>query len=163
MGFFFCYANLDGTRNAASEVQISPQPTRVDYPTTPFGNIIETAGGTVVQQQPDRDSRVRAWEWVGYPGWFIKYQELWSELEPLRSRYRRQLSLSPYVYLKEDETGEFCVITPAAEALVTRTFPYFKCRVLELSRELRKDGGLVRYEVTRLAFTIDDATWNYLG
>lgn len=163
MGFWFALADTDGSLLAGSETEISPRPTRVEYPTTPAGQLLETQGGQVIQQQPTRDNRRRAWEWVGYPGWFQRYQDLFAQLEPLRSRYRAEAGLSPYVWLKEDETQEFCRITPVSGTSVTRTFPYFKCRVLGVTRELRKDGGLVRYDTTRVEFTVEDPNWNYLS
>jgi hypothetical protein len=100
---------------------------------------------------------------VGYPGWFVNYQALWAQLEPLRSRYRAEAGLSPWVYLKDSETQELALITPVDADTVTRTYPFWKCRVTGVTRELRKDGGLVRYEVTRLEFQIEDASWNGLG
>lgn len=163
MGFWYAYADTDGTLLSGSETELMPKPTRVVYPTEPLAQYLETSGGNVIQQQPNLDSRRRAWEWVGYPGWWVNYQALWSKLEPLRSRYRAAAGLNPHVYLKEDESQELCLITPVDADTVTRTFPYWKVRVLGVSRTLRDDGGLVRYEVTRLDFIIVDSAWNYLG
>lgn len=160
MGFYFALAEADGSMSVGTETLISPHPTRVEYPESPAGTILE---GSRIHQQPAEDLRIRAWEWLGYPGWFQRYQDLWNQLEPLRSRYRRSLGLSPYVYLKEDETQELALITPVNATSTTRTFPYWKCRVVDVSRQIRKDGGLVKYDVTRMAFVIEDESWNYLG
>lgn len=163
MGFWFAYSQLDGTIDNATVTEIMPRPTRVDYDHKPLGQTIVTSGGTVVHQQPARENRIRGWEWVGYPGWFIRYQDLWTQLEPLRSRYRAQAGLSPYVYLKEDESRELALIGTPTQTSIPRTYPFFKCRVLGVTRETRKDGGLLVFEVTRLEFVIEDASWNYLG
>ena len=106
MPFFIATADSTGARIANSTVQLAPQPTRVEYPSDPTGTLVVTADGNVVQQQPSKDSRMYAWEWHGYPSWQANYAPLYARLEGLRSRYRKELGLSAYIYVKDSETGK---------------------------------------------------------
>jgi hypothetical protein len=107
MGYHIAIADASGNRVTASERQLSPGPTRVDYPTEAAGSLLETPDGRVIQQQPLKDNRRRSWIWEGYPGWLVTYQDLWSVLESLLSQYRKNYgAATPYVYVKEDVTGE---------------------------------------------------------
>lgn len=229
MPFFLAKADNAGARIAASEVQVSPGPTRVEYPTEPLGSIVDTADGNVVKQQPVKDPRRRAWVWLGYPGWFTNYQTLWTLLEGHLSKFRKaEGALTPYIYIKDTETkllrrrvtdpgtataGAASTITDTGKAWTVNAYTgyvveliqgtgagqvrtiqsntataltvspnwsvnptagtkyavrgfvddWFRARVLEVSQKLRDDGGLVRYDETKLVFVIDDATWNALG
>jgi len=106
MGFHISKCAANGTRIALADVELSPRPVDVEYPTESLGTLREVPDGTPVQQYPAWDGRVRHWVWRGYPGWMFKYQELWTALEPLLSRSRADLAASPYVYLKDDVTGQ---------------------------------------------------------
>lgn len=105
-GFYAAWANPDGTMDVNSAFQIIPGPSRVDYPQTPAGVIVETADGATVQQQPNQDGRQRSWIWENYPV-NASYAFWMPRLEGLRSRYRREAGLSPYVYLAESNTTLF--------------------------------------------------------
>jgi hypothetical protein len=225
MPFYVAKADASGNRIVGSEIQLSPGPTRVDYPTETLFQSQETSGGSVIQQAPSRDPRRRAWVWAGYPGWMVAYQRLWATLESLRSTHRKAYGApTPYVYLRDTETQELrrrVVLTGtatggSANTLVTtgltsgalvgfqlelvdgtgvgqvRTIignttttvtvdapwsinpvsgtkfvargdsnDWFKARVTDVVRTNRQDGGLVRYEETKLVFVLDaDSTWN---
>jgi len=229
MGFWISFADASGNRIAGSEVQLSPAPTEVDYPTTPAGSNLETADGVVIQQQPVKDARQRTWYWNGYPAWMPAYQALWTLLEPLRSRARKAAgAATPYVYVKDTESQELrrldlvtgtvtaggastltdggkawtphvyqtgytveivdgtgkgqtravtdntatqLTVTPSwgtqpstdsKYALRGSVSDWFKVRVLEVSRAIRKGGGNVKYD-SKLVFVIEDAAWNNLG
>lgn len=164
MPFYIAYANADGTRNVATEFMLRPAPSRVVYPVDPTGSRVPTVGGTTIVQQPSVDNRIREWIWEGYPGWMADYQALWAAIEPLRSRYRKMASSSnsPYVYLRETETGLLRTISVSGTT-VTSTSGWLKCRVLEASREIKSDAALTMYQITKLAFTVDDPAFNDLG
>lgn len=106
---FWC-ALADATtslRITGSEVQFMPGPSKVEYPSEFLGQILETADGNAIQQQPTKDPRRRSWVWESYPYYKPAYQRLWASLNDLRARYRQGLTLSPYVYLLDSVTGEF--------------------------------------------------------
>jgi hypothetical protein len=105
MGFWVATADAAGARVTDSEVELSPAPSEVDYAQEPQGSLVESVDGFVVHQQANRDGRRRSWNWIGYPSDQPGYAPLFSMLEGLRSRYRAELGLSPFVYLKEDVTG----------------------------------------------------------
>lgn len=107
-GFYVAFADATGARIIGSEVELSPAPAAVDYPTEPLATFIETADQRLIVQQPTRDGRRRSWIWKGYwpdePG----FARVFAVLERLRSRYRIESGApTPYVYLKEDITREF--------------------------------------------------------
>jgi hypothetical protein len=105
VAFWIATADLDGLRITDSELELQPAPTRVEYPQDPTGEITATDDGRVVQQQTSRDGRLRTWTWAGYPADQSGFKRVWSVLESLRSRYRRELGLSPFVFVKEDVSG----------------------------------------------------------
>jgi hypothetical protein len=107
MGYWVATADASGNRIVGSEVLLQPAPSRPDYDQEAAGQIIDTADGGAVHQQPTLDGRRRTWEWVNYPLDQAGYQRVWPLLESLRSRWRREAGLCPYVYLKEDETRLF--------------------------------------------------------
>lgn len=163
MPFFIAGANTDGSRNVATEVSLTPRPTRVEYPVEPLGTVIPVLGSAVVQQ-PIADNRIRSWIWEGYPGWMPAYQTLWTTLQPLRSRYRVLAGLSPYVYLRDTESTAFRSVAIGANAVVTESFPWVRVRVIEVSRRMRTQGSsLVVWEATTLKFVIEDPAFNDFG
>lgn len=106
-GFFISKADQNGARISAADRELTPGPGKVEYPHEPAGDLLNTVDGRVIQQQPIKDGRLRAWVWRGYPGWLQTYKSLWLALEPLRSRYRKEYgAATPYIYVKEDVTEE---------------------------------------------------------
>ena len=102
-GFWVAMATSAHARSAVA-VELSPAPTRVDYPTTPLGDMIETADGRVVMQQSTKDPRRRAWVWANFGPIITGYERQFRWLEGLRSRYRQQAGQSPYVYVYDGTT-----------------------------------------------------------
>ncbi len=105
MAFWIATADANGDRETDSEVEIRPGPTRVEYPEDPTGDITPTDDGRVVQQQTTQDGRLRTWAWENMPATMPEFRRLWSTLESLRSRYRKEQGLSSWVYVKEDVSG----------------------------------------------------------
>src|SRR5205823_4494620 len=82
-------------------------PIAVDYPPEAGGELLPTADGRLVQQQPGRDNRKRTWIWRNLPADLAGIDDLWRLLLSLRSRYRLLSgAATPFVYLKDDLTGE---------------------------------------------------------
>jgi hypothetical protein len=163
----------------------------------------------------------------------VNTQQLWDQLTPLRSKSRVAYGTSPYVYVKDTETGLLrrqvtvagtataggaTTLTDGTQTWTTNAYAsaaptnftvelisgtgagqrrnivsntgtvltvntawsvnpaaattyaingwvddWFKVRVLDVARELRSDGGLVKYEQIRVEFSMEDAAWNNLG
>jgi hypothetical protein len=164
MPFFIAYADpVTGLQDTGTNTQLSPAPSDVEYP-SPQQTRLATAAGTTIVQRPPVDNRVRSWIWQGYPGWFQRYQDLWTVIEPLHARYRlTDGDATPYAYLKEDETKMLRTISVSGHT-VTSAYPYFRCRIINVERKLTQGPkGLVVYAETRIDFVIDDPTYNDLG
>lgn len=105
MSFYVSKANSAGLRLSSSDTLLTPGPTYVVYPAEALGTILETTDGTQIVQQPNKDSRVRKWVWVGYRDNVPGYQNVWDLLLSLRSRSLKQAgAATPFVYLKDDTT-----------------------------------------------------------
>lgn len=105
MSFYVSKANSAGLRLSSSDTLLSPGPTYVTYPAEALGEILQTADGVQVAQQPNKDGRVRKWVWTGYRDTVGGYLPLWDLLLSLRARSLKQAGAqTPYVYLKDDTT-----------------------------------------------------------
>lgn len=102
-GFWVALATSTHARSAVT-VELSPAPSRVDYPNAPLGEMIETADGRVVMQQPSKDPRRRSWVWTNFGPSITTYERQFRWLEGLRSRYRQQGGQSPYIYVYDGTT-----------------------------------------------------------
>lgn len=102
-GFWVALATSTHARSAVT-VELSPAPSRVEYPDAPLGEMIETADGRVVMQQPSKDPRRRSWVWTNFGPSIATYERQFRWLEGLRSRYRQQSGQSPYIYVYDGTT-----------------------------------------------------------
>ena len=164
MPFWIAYDDGTGNRDVATETQLSPAPSKVEYP-PPAQTRLPTLAGSTIIQRPTVDNRPRAWVWENYPGWFQRYQDLWTIIEPLHARYRLIAGDTvPWVYLKEDETKMLRTLVVSGTT-VTPSYDWFRCRVVNIERRMREGGatGLVVYAETRLEFVIEDSAYNDLG
>lgn len=60
--------------------------------------------------------------------------------------------------------GTLTTVPTAAKVAITYWVDdWFRARVIDVGRDLRDDGGNVRYKETRFSFVIDDAAYNDLG
>ena len=226
-GFWIAMADAAGAKTTR-ETQLSPAPTRVEYPNAALGDIVETADGRVVVQVSTRDPRRRSWIWANFGPEVTSYERQNNWMRQLVSRQRLAQGLSPYVYIYDGTTGLLnyprtlqttvssvsgSVLTIPSmgsgilPALLTHAvvevlpavsggsaYPYerrsvvsatntsltldnplsgapgssnvllswsepawWKARILDTTRELRTEGGLVRYASSRLSFVIDEA------
>lgn len=107
MAFWLAAADADGARIVGTEERLAPGPSSVDYPRDPSGSILETGAGRVIRQVPYTDPRKRAWVWQLLPkgGRYARYDQLFRRLTPLVSRVRREQGLSPWIWLRDTETG----------------------------------------------------------
>jgi hypothetical protein len=106
-GFWYSVADAAGARITTNDMQLSPAPSDVEYPTEFLGSTQMTAEGNNIMQQPPKDSRLRGWIWAGYPARHPQYQYLWGQLVALRAKTRFAAGLSPYVYLIDANSGAF--------------------------------------------------------
>lgn len=119
-GFWVALADPAGYRVAGSEVRLWPQPTDVDYPAEVLGTLRDTADSRRTAQRPTVDGRPRAWEWAGYPsGLLVQWDRQWALLRSLDAVERARAGQTPYIYVKEDVTGELTV--PVYEVHVAAT------------------------------------------
>lgn len=103
-GFWVALADSNHLKSAV-EIQLNPAPSRVDYPNAPLGEMIETADGRVVTQQPNRDPRRRGWLWTNFGPLLTAYERQYRWLEGLRSRQRQKEGQSPYIYVYDGTTN----------------------------------------------------------
>ena len=106
-GFWFSLADASGDRITGSEVQLSPAPADVEYPTEFLGSVTATAQGAQISQQPTQDSRLRHWVWHNLPVNHIAVRRMWGQLLSLRAKTRFAGGQSPFVYLLDAESGGF--------------------------------------------------------
>jgi len=224
-GFWIAMADASGAKTAV-ETRLHPGPTRVEYPNTSLGDVVETADGRVVVQVSNRDPRRRSWIWTNFGPDVVIYERQQRWLQQLTARVRMGLGLPSQVYVYDGATGLLNVdrnftttvsgvtgntltipslpgsVVPAnlkhavVEVLPATggsSFPYerrsvllatsttlllddplsgslgasgvlltwsepawWKARVLDTTRELRGEGGSVRYSTSKLVFVIDE-------
>jgi hypothetical protein len=224
-GFRIAMADANGNKTS-QETLLHPAPTRVEYPTSELGEVVETADGRVVVQVSSRDPRRRTWAWVNFGPEVVTYERQQRWLQQLTARTRLAQGLPPHIYVYDGTTGLLnlnrslettasasgtivtvpslaSVVSPDAlknavlEVLPATTggsnFPYerrtilaatattltladplsgalgtskiviqwsqpawWKARVIDTTRELRGDGGTVRYSATKFTFVIDE-------
>lgn len=105
MAFWIAISDASGAKITASEYLLPFVPTRADYPVEALGTILETSDGQAIKQQPNKDSRRRAWVWSGYRDTVVGYTDFWHRIEGLLSRTRLSDGVTtPYIYVKEDVT-----------------------------------------------------------
>lgn len=103
-GFWIAMADATGAKTD-KETQLSPAPTRVEYPNATLGEIVETADGRVVVQTTNRDPRRRSWVWSNFSPSIELYERQYRWLQQLTARTRRNLGLSPYIYVFDGTTN----------------------------------------------------------
>ncbi len=102
----FWVALADSTHNkSAVEIQLNPAPSKVDYPSSPLSEFVDTADGRVVSQQPNKDPRRRGWVWSNFGPLIATYERQYRWLEGLRSRQRVKEGQSPYIYVYDGTTN----------------------------------------------------------
>lgn len=119
-GFWVALATSDHNRSAIT-VELDPAPTRVDYPSEPLGEVVETSDGRVVHQQLNKDPRRRSWVWANYGPSIQTYERQFRWLEGLRSRYRQQTGQSPYIYVYDGTTNLLNKRQSLTTPLISRT------------------------------------------
>lgn len=103
----FWVAMQDPKTNPTTEqVQLAPAPVGVEYPDRLHGDLVETADGRLIVQQPTNDNRVRSWLWLDYQRGMPGYENLYQMLLALRSVTRVQAGNQPYIWVKDDTTGK---------------------------------------------------------
>jgi hypothetical protein len=168
--FEYAEANTDGTINTGTITKLLP-PSEVSYSSVGFTSAQRVSrDGNVILQLPTRDTRERSWIWINYrkrlpdmakSSHFSRYEELWNALVNLQ--YDRRLKFTPakseYVYLREDETGDFDRLVLNGSTWEPET-AYVRAKILQVTRDTLTKGGLVVYPRTIMTFVLDDDNWN---
>lgn len=121
MGFWVCPSDANGARVNGAELQLSPGPKRVGYPTDVLGSLIETSGGNLIRQIPPKDARRRTWVWENLPLYQNRFLRFVGFLEAQVALTRQSQGLAPWVFLKDEETAAFQTWTYRAGTVTSST------------------------------------------
>jgi hypothetical protein len=159
--FRIASADLNGIIDSGTIETLSPGPTFVEYPESFDNNPVVSQDGNVVVQAPIKDSRPRHWVWQNYKFDIPRYDALYVKLYNLQTKLRVGASpaKSEWVFLYEDVTDELSTRAWGGTEW-TKSPAWVRVKVFNVTRQIRRSGGKVTYDDTRLSFIIDDATWN---
>jgi len=106
-------ANPDGTRDAATERELVPSPTRYEYGDR-FDYTILQSAGRGIRQRTKRKTGEMKWVWENRkPSFDSVYWDLFDQ----QAHRRKARGLSPYVYLWEDHSGSFGTFNIASKKI----------------------------------------------
>jgi len=144
------------TRDVASEFNLEPRPSFVEYPDRVKHSFRESKG-RLIKQRSLRNPDKRSWVWENYREDTPKYNDQYWTLFDMQEHINVQInSGSPYVYLKEDVTSEGLA---KYDIPTGRYIPeWIRCRILLVQRSEKRQGGILVYDRTEVTFTIDDTT-----
>lgn len=152
-GYWYCPANIDGTRAVGEEVEIRPQPTSVDYgPRQNYST--HSSDAKLIKQRFARNPKLKKWIWENYRPTIVLYENQYWDLFNLQEQILVTVnSGSPYVYLKDECTDGLGTYYVASGMLVK---DWVRCRIIDVDRFPRDGGGPLTYETTELSFTVDE-------
>ncbi len=161
MGFHFAYATLGGLIDSGTITNLHPHPLTVSYPDTFEKTTLTSRDGQALIQRGSADTRSRKWIWDSATLTTPHYAKLIQQLISLQSSLRETGSgdLSPWVYLKEDVTGDLNKLSLSGDTWVEQE-DYVRVQVTSVTEKLASKGGNVKYSEVSLTFYIDDDTWN---
>ncbi len=161
MGFHFAYATGAGLIDSGSMTDLHPHPITVDYPPTFEKTSLQSKDGNAIVQRGSADTRIRRWVWPGMTLTTPRYAKLFEQLLTLQVSLRERFTPpeSPWVFLKEDVTGELNKLTLSGQTWVEQS-DYIRVKVVSVTEKLASKGGNVKYASVEIAFYIDDDTWN---
>jgi hypothetical protein len=135
------------------EYQLALNPMEVEYPEQSLKTVLTSANGNIVIQRPLRDSRARKLIWRGYGPNHATFAAMWTLLESMDTRKRRESGLAPTVGIWEDVSGSggFARMDGSSKLYTT-------VRVVSVDRQTRQGGGPVAFDST-LTFHIDDESY----
>lgn len=160
MGFHFAHALETGVIDSGTITNIHPHPITVDYPATFEKTTLKSKDGNAVVQRGSVDTRMRKWIWSGVTLTTPRYAKLFEQLLGLQVSLREQASSpSPWVYLKEDVTGDLNKLTLSGQTWIEQP-DYVRVKVISVNEKLASKGGNVKYSSVEMVFYVDDDTWN---
>lgn len=103
--FWVCPADpTTGNRIVGAEERLVPGPGELIWPDAAPGVLLNTPGGNVVRQQAVADPRPRAWRWSNLAAYRPDMMRLIGRLEALVSTKRRAAGLSPWIFVRDEES-----------------------------------------------------------
>ncbi len=161
MGFHFAYSTSAGLIDSGTITDIHPHPITVDYPNTFEKTSMKSRDGQAIVQRGSADTRPRKWIWPGLTLTTPRYPRLVEQLITLAAHIREQSAANsaPWVYLKEDVTGDLNKLSLSGQTWVEQE-DYIRVKVISVHEKLAQRGGNVKYDSVEMTFYIDDDTWN---
>jgi len=154
--FYLCPATSSGTRNVGQEITLDPHPTYVSYGPRIIMTLHETEGKLIAQRSAN-NPKSREWVWENYrpavPKYTAQYEVLFRHQQHVREDVFGE---SPYVFLKETVTNLLGMYNSGTNAIVA---DWVRCRIVNVDRTVREDGGFLKYPKTTVSFTIDDPSF----
>lgn len=157
MGFYIAESTLTGEFFAGTERELVPGPSYPDYTAAADRfeyTLHKSDSGAVVQQRARGGGAELKWIWQNHGPNVPGYEDLyWDVLFSSQVHVRKMMGKSPYVFLKEDVSGNLGVYDP-----ITRegTADWVRCLVYYAGRTERQQGGPVLFDITELRFVIAD-------
>jgi hypothetical protein len=161
MAFQIAESQTGGIIDSGTIATLSPGPTYVEYPTK-FDNTIRfSKDGNPTIQAPLKDARVRHWVWRRYRPTVPGYENLFSQLLQLQYKLRltEDTPKPPWVFLKEDVSENFSPLQFSGGTWSVLD-DFVRVKVVDVTQNVARQGGIVIYEETRLSFVVDDSNWN---
>lgn len=151
--FYLSPALENGNRNTSVEIVLDPHPTYVRYGDRIITTRHETEGKLIVQRST-HNPKVKEWVWENYRPNVPRYENQYKTL----FGYQQHIVASgaPYVYLKEEVTGMFGTYNSGTHGIDAA---WIRCRIINVDRTIREDGGKLKYPKTIMEFTIDDTSY----
>jgi hypothetical protein len=162
MAFQYAEADINGIIDSGTMTTLSPGPTYIEYPDTRFINTTHVSrDGNPVVQAALKDGRIRSWVWARYRPTVPRYDELFEEILQLQAKLRTNEDpvKSEWVFLKEDVTENFGKLNFSG-GIWSYVADYMRVKVIDVTQNVASEGGIVRYDITRLTFVIDDDNFN---
>jgi len=160
MTFWTASADTAGLIDSGTIEILSPAPTYVEYPDRFDHTIKDSQDGNPVIQAPLVDNRPRRWIWTRYRPDTRQYSTTFDKLWNLHWKLRLEATpaKSEWVYLKEDVTGNLDKRVWNAGQWEHQN-DFVRVKVVDVTQNVAREGGTVKYDETVLEFLIDDSAW----
>jgi hypothetical protein len=153
-GFWIANVDESGDIDEETAFKLEPGPTAVSYPPERISYTTQQSDDRLIKQMSPRNPKERKWIWKGYSPNITAYETQYADLINLQEHVLVYVSSGlPWVYMKDDCTDGMNVYSVASGTLVSQ---WVRCRILNVSRVPREEGGPLRYETTTITFTVDD-------
>lgn len=154
--FYLSPALANHTRDTGTEVTLDPHPTYPDYGSRVVMTKHETEAKLIAQRSAN-NPKLRKWVWENYNPTVPKYEAQYEVLFRHQQHVREDtFGESPYVFLKETVTNVFGLYSSGTGSIDP---DWIRCRIINVDRTIRRDGGWLKYPETVVEFTIDDPNY----